>query len=49
LLNLPYPTYGDVLKAKGILSEGEGLLEVFDTPGLAILAAGWSSDDTSSY
>ncbi|MEM4571429.1 MAG: hypothetical protein QXY16_01885, partial [Nanopusillaceae archaeon] len=46
LLNMVYPTYGDTLKEMGILSEGQGLIQVFDTPRVAVLLAGWEAEDT---
>ncbi|MEM5873056.1 MAG: hypothetical protein QXV63_02410, partial [Candidatus Aenigmatarchaeota archaeon] len=46
LLNVPYPTYGDTLKEMGILSEGQGLIQVFNIPRVAVLLAGWEAEDT---
>jgi len=46
LLGVPYPTYGDTLEQKGILSPGEGVIEVFTAPKTAVLVMGWEAEDT---
>ena len=46
LLGVPYPTYGSTLKKMGILSEGEGIIKVFEQPRFAVLVAGWEAENT---